>query len=156
MIIAAVADTHGKVDIIAAALRKLKPDYLLFAGDFYRDGKYLSRELKLPARMVSGNCDVDHRSQEEAIVTLLNKRILLVHGHRYGVKRNYNRLFYRAQELNVDAVVFGHTHSTFCEKIEGLWMINPGSAARNRLEDYASYALIEIDEKGLKACIIQL
>lgn len=156
MIIAAVADTHGKVDIIMAALRRLKPDYLLFAGDYYRDGQYISKELKLPAHIVAGNCDIDHRSHQEKIITLMHKNILLVHGHRYGVKRDYNRLFYRAQELKVDAVVFGHTHRPYCAKIEDLWMINPGSAALNRFEDYGSYARIEIDNNSFTACIIQV
>ena len=154
MIIAAVADTHGNTDIIINKLTKLKLDHLLFAGDYYKDGQTISGELNVPAHIVAGNCDVTHRAKQEEIITFLKQHILLVHGHQYGVKRDLNRLYYRARELDVDAVVFGHTHSPYCEKTGGLWMVNPGSPVRPRLQRSGSFALIEIDERGLRAWIM--
>lgn len=156
MIIAAVADTHGSTDLIINRLAKLKPDHILFAGDYYKDGKVISRELKVPAHIVAGNCDVTHRVKQEEVITFMNQDIWLVHGHQYGVKRDLNRLYYRAREMDVDAVVFGHTHCPYCEKADGLWMINPGSPVRPRFQGYGSFALIEIDEYGLRASIIDI
>ncbi len=156
MIIAAVADTHGNTDLIINKLAKLKLDHLLFAGDYYQDGQIIARKLKIPAHIVAGNCDVTHRAKQEELITFLNQDILLVHGHQYGVKRDLNRLYYRAREMEVDAVVFGHTHSPYCEKTGGLWMINPGSPVRPRLPGYGSFALIDIDENGLKARIVNI
>lgn len=156
MIIAVVADTHGDTHSIIENLSKLKIDYLLFAGDYYKDGQIISRILNIPAHIVAGNCDVTNRVKQEEIVTLLNHDILLVHGHQYGVKRDLNRLYYRAREADVDAVVFGHTHKPYCENTGGLWMINPGSPVRPRLLGNGSYALIDINEKGFSAHIVHL
>lgn len=150
MIIAAVADTHGKTDSIIARLMQVKPDYLLFAGDFFKDGQTIARKLHIDAAIVSGNSDVTHRSQQEQVISLLKHKFLVVHGHQYGVKSSLNRLYYYAQELGVDAVVFGHTHTPFCEKAGDLWMINPGSPVRPRLAGPGSYALIVVEEGELK------
>ncbi len=156
MIIAAVADTHGDTRAVIKNLADIKFDHLLFAGDYYKDGQMIARILKVPAHIVAGNCDVTHRSKQEEIITLLNYDILLVHGHQYGVKRDLNRLYYRAREADVNAVVFGHTHMPYCENTGGLWMINPGSPVRPRLQGRGSFALINIDEKGLSAHIVTI
>jgi uncharacterized protein len=156
LIIAAVADTHGTTDTIINELSRRKFDHLLFAGDYYQDGQIIARKLKLPAHIVAGNCDVTHRAKQEELITFLNQDILLVHGHQYGVKRDLNRLYYRARELDVDAVVFGHTHSPYCENAGGLWMVNPGSPVRPRSQGYGSFAIINIDDNGLSARIVKI
>jgi len=156
LIIAAVADTHGNTDLIINELSKLKLDHLLFAGDYYKDGQIISRILNVPAHIVAGNCDVTNRVKQEEIVTFLNHDVLLVHGHQYGVKWDLNRLYYRAREVDADAVVFGHTHIPYCENAGGLWMVNPGSPVRPRLQGYGSFAIIDIDENGLQARIIKI
>ena len=153
MLIAAVADTHGHTDAIISRLAQVKPDYLLFAGDFYRDGRTIARRLKIEAVIVSGNSDMSHGDRQDQVVSLQNHRFLLIHGHQYGVKNNLNRLYYYARELEVEAVVFGHTHSPFCQRVGDIWMINPGSPVRPRLSALASYALIEVDQESIKPAI---
>ncbi|MEA4924027.1 MAG: YfcE family phosphodiesterase [Syntrophomonadaceae bacterium] len=156
MIIAAVADTHGDTRAVIKTLAAIKLDHLLFAGDYYRDGQMIARILNVPAHIVAGNCDAAHQGRREEIVTLLNHDILLVHGHQYGVKRDLNRLYYRAREADVNAVVFGHTHYPYCENTGGLWMINPGSPVKPRLQGHGSFALIDINERGLTARIVAM
>ncbi len=156
MKIAAVADTHGKPESIIIHLRKVKPEYLLFAGDFYKDGLIIAKKLHIEAAIVAGNSDVTDRSHQEQVITLMDHRFLLVHGHQFGVKNSLNRLYYYAEELNVDAVVFGHTHNPFCERLGGLWMINPGSPVRPRLNGPGTYALIEITDGNLNPQIRRL
>ncbi len=156
MIIAVAADTHGETQALIKRLLPIHPDHLLFAGDFYRDGQKIARWLKVPANIVAGNCDFNRRLQNEELVTLLNRKILLVHGHQYRVKRDLNQLYYRAQELEADAVVFGHTHDSFCEKIDGIWMINPGSPLKPRYAKTGSFAIIEIDSKDFKPAILEI
>ncbi len=156
MIIAAVADTHGITEFIIQSLIGQKVDHLLFAGDYYKDGQLIASKLGIPSNIVSGNCDLVNRARQEGIVKLAEKKILLVHGHQYGVKRDLNPIYYRAKELEVDAVVFGHTHSAYCEKIGDLWMINPGSPAFPRLPGKASYAIIEIDNNGIHPRITEV
>jgi putative phosphoesterase len=156
LIIAAVADTHGNTELIIQSLKKQEIDHFLFAGDYYKDGQIISRELGIPCNIVSGNCDFTNRDRQEEIVSLMNKNILLVHGHQYGVKRDLNRLYYRAQELAVDAVVFGHTHSSYCERIGDIWLVNPGSPNSPRLSAGGTYAIIEIDNAALNPSIIEI
>jgi len=151
--IAAVADTHGHTESIISRLAYVKPDYLLFAGDFYRDGRAIAGRLKIEAAIVAGNSDMSYRDRQEQVVNLHNHRFLLIHGHQYGVKNNLNRLYYYALELEVEAVVFGHTHSPICQRVGDIWMINPGSPVRPRLSARASYALIEVDQESIKPAI---
>jgi putative phosphoesterase len=155
LIIAAVADTHGKIDLISDKLNEIKPDYILFAGDYYTDGQIISEKLNVPASIVAGNCDYTNRTKTEEIITISDFKILLVHGHQYGVKRDLNRIYYRAREIGADAVVFGHTHSPLCEKVGELWLINPGSPVSPRL-GCGSFALIEIVNNVIKANIIEI
>lgn len=156
MIIAAVADTHGKTGQITERLRRLRPDHILFAGDLYKDGQSISRCLNIPADIVAGNCDLSHRSKQEEVVSFGKYKILLVHGHQYGVKKDLNRLYYRGKELEVDVVIFGHTHSPWCEQTGGLWLINPGSPTMPRFGGPGSFAIISIDENGLQARIVSM
>jgi len=156
LIIAALADTHGNTARICERLQQLRPDHILFAGDFYKDGQIISRCMQIPATIVAGNCDLSHRSKQEEVVSFGKYKILLVHGHQYGVKKDLNRLYYRGRELDVDAVVFGHTHSPWCAMTGGIWLINPGSPVLPRLAGPGSFAVIIIDENGLQARIVYM
>ena len=46
---------------------------------------------------------------------------------KYGVKYGYNSIFYRAKELDVDIVLFGHSHIPIIEECDGIILMNPGS-----------------------------
>lgn len=151
--IAAVSDTHGQIDAVIGRLAVAKPDYLLFAGDFYRDGRAIAKRLQLDAAIVSGNSDASHRDQQQVLVDLEGHRFLLIHGHQHGVKKTLNRLYYYAAEMEANAVVFGHTHNPFCERMGDIWMINPGSPSRPRFSGQGSYALIEVDPEQIKPAI---
>lgn len=156
MRIAVAGDTHGRIDKLSRAMKMLKPDYLFFTGDFYGDGLKLARQLSVDWTGVMGNCDYGQKGQQEQQVVCAKRSFYLVHGHQYGVKRSLNSLFYRGQEVGADLILFGHTHVSFCDKIDGIWLINPGSASLPRLGSSGSYALIDIDEDNLNARIIEL
>ncbi|MDD3268000.1 MAG: metallophosphoesterase [Syntrophomonadaceae bacterium] len=156
MRIAVVGDTHAKIEKIKKELERLKPEYLLFTGDHLADAKRLAHHLALDYSGVSGNCDPGSSTSQEQVLELLGKRFYLVHGHQYGVKRSLNSLYYRAQELAADAVVFGHTHIPCCEKLNDMWLLNPGSPSLPRLGKKGSYILIEIDNNLFIPQIIYL
>lgn len=67
------------------------------------------------------------------VMELEGKRILMTHGHRYGVKSGYLRAVYAAKEQQADILLFGHTHRAECFQEEGLWVLNPGAAADGQL-----------------------
>ena len=118
MTLLVLSDSHGRPDLIEEAIRRVRPDGILFAGDGLRD---LSRvEIPCPLWAVSGNCDWlttpliinggVFEPQTEELVTVDGIRILLTHGHRYGVKSGPTAAAYRAMELGADMLVYGHTH----------------------------------------------
>jgi putative phosphoesterase len=154
--IAVAGDSHGRIETVARSLKKADPDYLLFTGDYYSDGKKLARRLNVDWVGVMGNCDYGQKGKQERQVTLAGRTFYLVHGHQFGVKRNLNSLFYRGQELGADLVLFGHTHVPQCEKIAGTWFVNPGSVSLPRLGGSGSYALIDLDENNITPRIIEL
>ncbi|HEX3012057.1 MAG TPA: YfcE family phosphodiesterase [Syntrophomonadaceae bacterium] len=155
MILAAVGDTHGKVDTIIRELKPLTLNYLVFTGDYYTDGKKIARELKVPLLGVNGNCDYRNRGNAEKTVDIEGSKFLIVHGHQYGVKGSLNRLFYYGQELQVNMVVFGHTHIAYCEMVEGMWLFNPGSPTYPRIGT-GSYGVINVEKGSLQPVILQL
>lgn len=100
-----LSDTHGdRTQMVRALdyLEALRADALLHLGDYAADADFLARELRIPARAVSGNCDAfrSMRPTEEAF-ECEGVRILLTHGHRYGVKEDLQRLTYARARAGV-------------------------------------------------------
>ena len=145
MTLLVLSDSHGRPDLIEEAIRRVRPDGILFAGDGLRD---LSRvEIPCPLWAVSGNCDWlttpliinggVFEPQTEELVTVEGIRILLTHGHKYGVKSGPTAAAYRALELGADILVYGHTHVPVeyrlppaeggSEERKPLILFNPGS-----------------------------
>ena len=119
MTLLVLSDSHGRPDHVEEAIRRVRPDGILFAGDGLRD---LTRvgDLPCPLWAVSGNCDwsptlivnsLARDAGEEELITVEGIRILLIHGHKYGVKGNLLPATYRAMEREADVLVFGHTHT---------------------------------------------
>lgn len=144
MKIAVTGDTHGQIEEVRNSISLHQVEKLFFTGDFYVDGVKLARELKLDYYVVLGNCDAFGKGEEEKIIQLGDIRFFLTHGHRYGVKhRGLQSLYYRCQELEAQAVIYGHTHVANCEQIDDIWFINPGSPTypRNKIK---TWVLLEL------------
>ena len=80
-------------------------------------------------------------------------RILATHGHKYGVKSNLLRFLMAAKENAVQIALFGHTHCAYCELIDDIWLLNPGSCGyRSR----GTYGIIEISDHKITCSIKEL
>lgn len=141
------SDTHGKLDTALKVIKMERADLILHAGDFFRDARGLAAVAGVPVQGVAGNCDPPGAGPEEELLCLGGKKILLAHGHQLGVKTSYQRVFYRACQEEVDAVVFGHTHVPLNEIMEGILLFNPGSISRPRSGQRPSYGLLVIDSE---------
>lgn len=123
MTLLVISDSHGRPDLIEEAILRVRPDGILFAGDGLRD---LTR-VDLPALAggcplwaVAGNCDwltsplIINESvfepDTEELVVVEDVRILLMHGHKYGVKGGLGQAVARAVQRDADLLIFGHTH----------------------------------------------
>ena len=142
-----LSDTHGNLIPARKIIDSVKPDHILHLGDMRKDAKQLKEEFPhIRMDYVPGNCDMVSGPACVAIVTVDGCRILYTHGHEHAVKMSLMRLRLAALEAQVQVAAFGHTHQQYCEQIDGLWIVSPGSSQRN-----ANYAIIEI-EQGVASC----
>ena len=147
MKIAVISDSHD----IKSAIQAVKPyitdsDMVLHLGDGADNIKEITNGFKGEVYAVRGNCDFQSEYPNERIIEVLDKRILMCHGHHYNVKMELNSIFYRAKELGVDIVLFGHSHLCVIEKQDGLILMNPGSIANGAGILRRSIGYIEIEE----------
>ena len=145
MQLAVVSDCHGAWRDAVLRLKDLHLDGLVYLGDMVVDGERLAEELAVEEFWcVCGNCDLLCDYEQELVLELDEIRILVFHGHTYGVKSSLLGLKYRALELGCQCVLFGHSH-VWCDMEEdGVRLCNPGSVGRPR-DVGASVGILEID-----------
>ena len=142
------SDVHGD----KLSLSKLKQiasdcDGVIFAGDGYSTLKDFTDK---PIYAVGGNCDLS--GAPEIITEIDGAKILLTHGHRYGVKSSLLSLSLRTRELECSVAVFGHTHTPFCSYENGVFMLNPGASSGHT----RTYAILTLENGIAKADINKL
>ncbi len=142
-----VSDTHGIVIPLISILREKREfDMFFFLGDYVGDGETIGKSLNLETHIVSGNGDFGSSYPTEKIVQVMDKRILLTHGHKQRVKYGIQNLYYFSREKEVDITLFGHNHMASYEKIDDLYIINPGSPFHPRGYDgLGSYGILTIE-----------
>ena len=118
-----LSDSHGRPDRVTEAIRRVRPDGILFAGDGLRDLTYCDLPVpsgSCPLWAVKGNCDwmtapliiggATMEFDDEELITVAGIRILLMHGHRHGVKGGLGTAIAHAVGRDADVLIFGHTH----------------------------------------------
>lgn len=147
--IGVVSDSHRRFAYVPDMREKCgRLDWLLHAGDHLSDAPRIAADLGVdPSRVraVAGNCDFPETEPDELLLELEQVRILMVHGHRYGVKSGPQRVLYRAQEAGARVAIFGHSHVSFLEEVGGVLLLNPGSLSLPRRPgDLPSCAVLEL------------
>jgi len=156
MKIAVISDTHRCIEKLINNLENKKLDIIIHLGDYIKDAEVIEDELGVEIIKVKGNCDIrENDAQDEIILNLKDRKVLLTHGHKYNVKFTFENLCYRAEEIEADIVLFGHTHRPFNQKIDDILFFNPGSPTNPRNTKDKTYGIIDIDE-NIKAEIIKL
>lgn len=125
-----VSDSHGNRRSLRTVVERHPDTVAVFhLGDGAVDFEMVAEDFPaLTAYGVCGNCDSALRLIPEEVETMVcGKRVLAVHGHRYGVKSSPLRLLLEARSRGVDLVLFGHTHQPLLHSEEGLILLNPGS-----------------------------
>ncbi|MBR4394392.1 MAG: YfcE family phosphodiesterase [Oscillospiraceae bacterium] len=153
---AVFSDTHTVTAPMVHAVAQSHPDVLIHLGDHERDAAVLLENYpELPLYQVAGNCDFHPNAMNTLVVQLGPVRVLLTHGHLYGVDYNHvDRLVYAAQEAGAGLVLFGHTHVPYHEDIGGVKVVNPGTAGKGR---NLTCAMLEIfDNGGIDVSFINL
>ncbi|APH17641.1 metallophosphoesterase [Clostridium botulinum] len=145
MKIGVISDTHRYIGDATSLVNSLgNVNLIIHLGDNVEDVKMLSSVYKGKIINVRGNCDFSKETPSELIENIGGKRFFITHGNRYDVKYSLAKLRYRALELEADIALFGHTHVSQIEYIDGIWFINPGSPTLPR-NGVRSVAIIGIE-----------
>lgn len=152
MKIAVISDTHGYIYGVVKALKKIeKVESIVHLGDYAEDSLKISEMIDLPVTVVRGNCDAFKEKSKlypkENILEINNFKIFLTHGDEYGIKFGLERLYYRAKELDVNAVFFGHTHIPMSTHYDDIFFLNPGSPTMPRCGACKTFCIVEIGKK---------
>lgn len=147
-----VSDTHGKTERLRELIAKNSPlSMLIFCGD----GEGLEQSIRgmvgedCELHMVRGNNDYASRLPLEEEFMLGPYRVMLAHGHRYGVGMSLTRLAEEAYARGCAYVFFGHTHIPCSCQCCGVTCLNPGSLSYPRQADRKpSFLLLEQEETG--------
>lgn len=148
MRIGVFSDSHGDLTALKRAVDHAGSlDFAIHCGDYYEDLVKVFGHTQTPYEGVCGNVDFVRHAPLEQQLALGGLSIYVTHGHLYDVKYDLNRLFYKSLELEVDICLFGHTHIAQVIEKDGLILMNPGSVARPKGGQKASYGIIEIEHK---------
>jgi putative phosphoesterase len=123
-----------------------KVDMIFHVGDFtdWKVASYLSSLKELIA--VCGNMDppdVRRAFPQQRVVELQGFRIGLTHGGGppFGIESRI-----RDELDDVDAIVYGHTHTPANHRVKNLFFFNPGSPTRS-FTDQGTLGILSIGEK---------
>lgn len=140
-----LSDSHGKFNKILNIFETEKPDITIYVGDGIGDIEDLSYVHKSEYYIVNGNCDFFEKNYGHTkFLEVEGKKILMTHGHVYGVKRGLEELRKLLKETNSDIAIYGHTHKEYLENYEGSYLFNPGAS-----ED-GKYGLILIENNKIE------
>ncbi len=154
MTILVLSDSHGNVANMELAVRKTAPQMIFHLGDCWRDAEQLrSRFPDIPMVQVPGNCDFRSDEPAEVLLEMEGRRMLLCHGHTYGVKSSLMRAGYAAEEKDLDLFLFGHTHRSLVDKRGKTLFVNPGSIGQAYPP---TYAVLTLDHDRLDGHIMTL
>ena len=146
MKILVMSDSHGDVETMLEAVERETPDMIIHLGDCWRDAeRVMERYPDSPFVRVPGNCDFRSRTKAEQAITIHGRKLLLCHGHTYGVKQGLWEAEQAAKEQELDAFLFGHTHESLVEMRKGVLYLNPGSVGMGYP---CTYGILTIDESG--------
>ncbi len=147
----ATSDTHIRNPEIPEKLLFLmeSADLVVHAGDFdsYEAYKKFSEFELVAVRGDSDDSELVESLPETAEFDAGNLRIGVVHKGNYI--NNFDDLIYRAMELEVDLLIFGHVHRFIFEKVKGKAILCPGSPTEPRMS-FASCAEIIIDGRDIR------
>jgi putative phosphoesterase len=106
-------------------------DHVIHAGDFDSQRGHFRLRILAEGNLtaVAGNRDPDVGLPEVATVECGGVRFAVTHGDDYGRGESYRRgLLSLADSHDADVAVGGHTHRIVDETVDGVRLLNPGSA----------------------------
>lgn len=160
MRIVVLSDTHiPRVahDLPAAIYDEIKKsDMIIHAGDFVEKEIYDKLSAMKEMKAVYGNMDANSLHgilNQKEIMQIGRVRIGLIHGH--GAPRDIVETV-NNEFTNVNAIVFGHSHSAMNIVKDGILFFNPGSPTDRVFSSANSYGILEINGNRIEGKIVKL
>lgn len=136
MRIGIISDTHGVLrEEVISGLKGC--DYIFHAGDVCDEAIIDKLKSIAPSYIVRGNNDIGNWGRElpyEIRVELGSKRFYMIHD------------LMDKDEEEADIIISGHSHRFKIEKVDGRWLLNPGSCGRRRFRLPLTWLIMEITE----------
>lgn len=153
-----LSDTHiprVAIDLPCKIYEEIESvDMILHAGDFVEKEALDKLKTLKETKAVYGNMDSPNIRNElnpKEIIQIEKVKIGLIHG--YGAPRELIETV-KGEFANVDAIVFGHSHSAVNMVKDGVLFLNPGSPTDTIFATSNSYGILEIDGSNIKGNII--
>lgn len=151
-----ISDTHGRYELIDRVLRREKDaKEVFFLGDVVRDiEEVLPQYPDRNFHIVRGNCDYfcEYPLFDIAEYKSEDVTVYFTHGHKHFVKSGVEDILDTAKKLGANIALYGHTHISKIDYIDGVYIINSGSLSLPRNGE-ASYAVIDITKGGILPAI---
>ena len=161
-----VSDIHGSAyyaEKIPEIFEREKADKIIVLGDLYYHGPRnpltkdyspmkvaeILNSLKDRLEVIKGNCDAEvdemiseFKFKEHLLLDINNMKVYFTHGH----KNNMDNL----PDEQIDMMVYGHFHTGFIVKKDGIIFANPGSISLPKDNTKNSYLILEKESIVLK------
>jgi len=156
--IGVISDTHipslsqGIAKEVLTAFERA--DCIIHAGDVV-DMSVIEELARIaPVHAVAGNMDNPALKSQlplKKVIEIAGVRIGITHGagSPFGIKK---RILNSFKDDNVKCIIYGHTHKSEKEIIDGILLFNPGSACDNFFNRHRSFGMLFITEdKNIEA-----
>lgn len=149
MKILVVSDTHKDFAALCDVVEKnLDADLIIHLGDGENEARDIHNLHPEKAMIyVAGNTDFGVHKDVQ-IVTANGYKIFCTHGHLYDVQSGLDILVAAAKQNDCRIALFGHTHSYRTEKVDDVFVMNPGSLKSPRNNSEPTYGIIELSSSG--------
>ena len=157
MLVGVISDTHGYLHPDVPRLLS-GVEHILHAGDIGDDAIIQELGKIAPVTVVRGNNDrtgPESLYPEEVNFDLGGRRFFLTHQVK-PPKRATEATMRPYVEKGIDAVVYGHSHIAFNERIGGVLFFNPGAAGKRRFKAVPSIGFLELSEGRIDGTIVPL
>lgn len=141
-----VSDTHRKNENYFKVAQIHNPDMIIHCGDVEGSEYALNSVPNCPVCMVAGNNDFFSELPRELELEVAGRKILVTHGHNYGVSMGNEQIKQEAIARGKDIVMYGHTHRPVVDIGAEVIAVNPGSLSYPRQEGHVpTYVIMEVD-----------
>lgn len=158
MRIIVISDTHGVSHRLERVLQKhcKDADLFLHLGDGASEWETVSKKYPdLCMKIVVGNCDFNFTHlPAELLLKEEGYTVFATHGNLYQVKFGLDKIIQRARESHASILLYGHTHQSFTDYRDGIYIFNPGSLSRPQ-SGIPSYGILDLTEAGIVCNVVE-